>query len=119
MPTPRELANVIRVLSMDAVLDDITLYWLTNSGGSSARLYWELARAMPSEPPPAITLPTAYSGFSGETILSSRRWLEARFTQLVYYKQVPRGGHFAALEQPDLFVAEMRAMLPAIVLAAG
>lgn len=105
------------VLSFDQMLDDISVYWFTNSGASSSRLYWEIRRAMPAEPPPPIALPTAYSGFVGETILASRRWLEKRFTRLVYYNLVPRGGHFAALEQPDLFVAELRSMLPALLAA--
>jgi pimeloyl-ACP methyl ester carboxylesterase len=107
---------VTDALSMDQMLDEISLYWLTNSGASSAKLYWELKRAMPASPPPPISLPTAYSGFAGETILASRRWLEARFTNLVYYNLVERGGHFAAWEQPSLFVSEIRAMLPHILL---
>ena len=107
------------VLTMDRMLDDISLYWLTNSGASSAKLYWELKRAMPEGPPPPVELPTAYSGFAGETILASRRWLERRFTNLVYYNLVPRGGHFAALEQPQLFVEELRSMLPALLQKAG
>ncbi|WP_445376403.1 epoxide hydrolase family protein [Niveispirillum fermenti] len=111
--------DVTKVLSMDRMLDGIMLYWLTNSGVSAARLYWELRRAMPPAPPPPVELPAAYSGFAGETILASRRWLEARFTRLAYYATVARGGHFAAWEQPGLFVAELRAMLPHLRAAAG
>ncbi|QUT05056.1 epoxide hydrolase [Sphingobium phenoxybenzoativorans] len=104
--------HITDALSMDRMLDGISLYWLTNSGASSAKLYWELKRAMPPAPPPPIGLPTAYSGFAGETILASRRWLEKRFTALAYYNLVDRGGHFAAWEQPALFVNELRAMAP-------
>jgi pimeloyl-ACP methyl ester carboxylesterase len=107
--------DIEEALSRDDVLDNITLYWLTNSGGSAARLYWELRRSRGTSPPPPITLPTAYSGFAGETILASRRWLEKRFKRLVYYKIVSRGGHFAAWEQPQLFAREIRAMLPALI----
>jgi pimeloyl-ACP methyl ester carboxylesterase len=74
-----------------------------------------LRRSRGTSLPPPITLPTAYSGFAGETILASRRWLEKRFKRLVYYKIVARGGHFAAWEQPQLFAREIRAMLPALI----
>ena len=102
-------------LTMDQMLDGICFYWLTNSGASAAKLYWELARSMAGDPPPPIVLPAAYSGFSGETILASRGWLEKRFERLVYYNLVEEGGHFAAWEQPERFVNELRFAAPAIL----
>ncbi|MGW4948568.1 hypothetical protein ACWEOZ_44055 [Actinoplanes sp. NPDC004185] len=88
------------------------MYWLPNAGVTSARTYWELKSrgfapiATPQNP---VTVPTGYSQFPGEPVRQSRRWLERRYTDLVLYHQAPRGGHFAALEQPDLFVDDVRA----------
>lgn len=93
------------VLTRDEMLDDITLYWLTNSAASSARLYWEsfgkLARFQ-------TDLPTGFSRFPGELFLGTRRWAAETFTNITYWNDIERGGHFAALEQPELFVREVR-----------
>jgi pimeloyl-ACP methyl ester carboxylesterase len=97
------------VIDRDDLLDMIMMYWLPNAGAAAARLYWELQQGGP--PPaglPPIELPTGYSCFPGEIIRNSRRWLESRFSRLVHYGQPARGGHFAAFEQPDLFVTELR-----------
>jgi pimeloyl-ACP methyl ester carboxylesterase len=96
-----------KVLGMDAILDDIMLYWLPNTGASSARIYWEAAR---NAAPPAGRNPTpvGVSIFPHEPVRASRRWLEARYDNLVHYRQMPAGGHFAALEQPAALVEEIR-----------
>jgi pimeloyl-ACP methyl ester carboxylesterase len=95
------------VLGMDAILDDIMLYWLPNAGASSARLYWEAARER-TEAAGRNPTPTGVSVFPREPVRASRRWLEARYDTLVHYRQLPAGGHFAALEQPDALVEEIR-----------
>lgn len=102
--------NPESVFSADAMLDDIMLYWLPNTGASSARLYWEgmremMKNGMPSSP---MATPTGISMFPGEQLRLSRRWAERRFAKLVHFNELDRGGHFAALEQPDLFVDEVR-----------
>ena len=94
------------VLSRDAMLDDIMLYWLPGTAASSARLYYESFRSFPSDP---VTIPTACSIFPKELFRVSRRWVETRFSNLVHWGEPPRGGHFAAWEQPALFVEELRA----------
>ncbi len=94
------------VLSRDEMLDDIMLYWLTNTSASSARLYWESFRDMRSDP---IHVPTGCSIFPKELFRSSRRWAERRYTNIVHWGEPAKGGHFAAFEQPDLFIEEVRA----------
>ncbi|WP_420607335.1 epoxide hydrolase family protein [Novosphingopyxis sp.] len=98
------------VFTFDEMLDDIMLYWLPNAGPSSVRLYWEAMRSMmkggmPTQP---MSTPTAISMFPGEQGGISRRWAERRFANLVHFNEVDRGGHFAAMEQPELFVTELR-----------
>lgn len=103
--------------AIDALLDDITLYWLTNTGASSARLYWELARAggpRPGVPDDPITVPTGFTMFPQEHVRKSRRWLERRYTDVVHFGEPAAGGHFGALEQPGPFVDEVRATFAAI-----
>jgi len=93
------------------VLDNVTLYWLTNSGASSAQLYWEGAKALASASgvsPPEVQIPVAVSVFPEEIWGAPRRWVERAYKNLAYYNEVDRGGHFAAWEQPALFAAEMR-----------
>lgn len=95
-------------LNRDEMLDDIMFYWLTESGASSARLYWEsFNSALGSKPP--IHIPFGYSCFPEDIFLSSKRWYEERCSDLRYFNQLDRGGHFAAMEQPELFVDEVRA----------
>ena len=99
------------VFSMDTMLDDIMLYWLPNAGASSVRLYWEAKRemmdgGMPSAPMPT---PTGMSMFPGEQGGISKRWAEKRFARIVHYNTLDHGGHFAAMEQPELFTEEVRA----------
>lgn len=100
-------------LTRDEMLDDITLYWLTKTGASSARLYWESIRQV-SEwfthgTTDVITVPTGCSIFPKEIPRPSRRWAERRYTDIRYWNELDRGGHFAAFEQPGPFVNEVRA----------
>ena len=96
-------------LTYDEMLDNIMMYWLPNSGASAARLYWELRHGPQPGNDEPIDVPTGYSGFPHEVIRSSKRWLESRFSNLIHFNELDRGGHFAALEQPRLFVNELRA----------
>lgn len=93
-------------LSRDDMLDNIMLYWLTATGASSARLYWE---SFSTFGPKSIPLPIAISAFPKEIMPVPREWYERQCADLVYWGEVDKGGHFAAWEQPDLFVAELRA----------
>jgi pimeloyl-ACP methyl ester carboxylesterase len=95
-----------KVLTRDELLDNVMLYWLTGSAASSARLYWESFRSFPTDP---VTVPTGCSIFPKEIFRSSRRWADKRFTKLVYFNELEKGGHFAAFEQPETFVREVRA----------
>ncbi|MDB6061152.1 MAG: epoxide hydrolase [Verrucomicrobiaceae bacterium] len=94
-----------KALTKDEMLDNITTYWLTNSSGSSAQLYWESFSNQKRLP---ITTPMGISNFPREIFRSSRRWAEKRYLNLIHYNEVARGGHFAAFEQPELFVDEVR-----------
>ncbi|MBC8120380.1 MAG: alpha/beta fold hydrolase [Gemmatimonadaceae bacterium] len=97
------------VFSIDEMLDDIMLYWLPNTGASSARLYWEARASMSGGASSApMHLPIAISMFPKEQVRISRRWAERRFTNLVHFNELDHGGHFAALEQSASFVAELR-----------
>jgi pimeloyl-ACP methyl ester carboxylesterase len=99
-------------LTRDHILDNITLYWLTGTGASAARAYWETgqaaARAAGQAPPP-VTVPAAFTTFPGESFAAPSSWVAAAYPTLAYYSRVDRGGHFAAWEEPDLFAAELRA----------
>lgn len=93
-------------LTRDSILDDITLYWLTNTGASSARLYWEEARFVFKG---EVTVRAAFTVFPGETVRAPRSWVENTFSNLTYFNEADKGGHFAAWEQPELFAEEVRA----------
>jgi pimeloyl-ACP methyl ester carboxylesterase len=92
-------------LSRDRMLDNVTLYWLTGTAASSARLYWESFNGPHLD---EVATPTGCSIFPHEIIRASRRWAEKRFSDLRYWNELPAGGHFAAFEQPELFVEEVR-----------
>jgi pimeloyl-ACP methyl ester carboxylesterase len=96
-------------LTRDNILDNITLYWLTGTGVSAARSYWESARAAGGQPPPALTLPVGFTTFPGEIFQAARTWVEKTYPTLIYFNKVDRGGHFAAWEEPELFASEVRA----------
>ena len=97
-------------LSKDDVLDNITLYWLTNTAVSSARLYWDTATNSPGGffDVRGIRIPVAVSAFPDEIYAAPKSWSEKAYPKLIYYNRLPKGGHFAAWEQPELFVDEMR-----------
>ncbi|MBV8432620.1 MAG: epoxide hydrolase [Solirubrobacterales bacterium] len=101
-------------LTRDHILDNVTLYWLTKTGTSAARMYWESSRAAAAaaaagQRPPEVSLPVAFSVFPGEIFQAPRSWAETVYPNLIYFNQVERGGHFAAWEEPELFAAELRA----------
>lgn len=100
------------LLTRDEILDDVMVYWLTGSGASSARLYWESFRQVSQwfseSSPDTVSVPTGCSIFPGEIPRPSRRWAARRYTDIRHWNELDRGGHFAALEQPDLFVDEVR-----------
>ena len=99
-------------LTRDNVLDNITLYWLTNTATSAARLYWEGSQttaAALKDPPPHMTLPAGYTVFPDELFQSPRHWVKTAYHHLIYYNEAEKGGHFAAWEEPEIFAAEMRA----------
>jgi epoxide hydrolase len=110
------------VLSRDDLLDNLMLYWLPGTGASAARLYWESIRqvnqwisGMAAEP---VAVPVGCSVFPRELQRPSRRWAEKRFTDIRYWGEPERGGHFAAFEQPELFVDEIRAFFRLVRLVA-
>jgi pimeloyl-ACP methyl ester carboxylesterase len=95
------------VVPRDEILDDIMMYWLPNAGPSSVRLYWE-ARQEPGGAPGPNPTPAGFSIFPGEAVQASRRWIEKRYSHVLHYRQLDRGGHFAALEQPAVLAEEIR-----------
>ena len=101
------------VFDRDRLLDNITLYWLTASAASSARLYWESIRTSGRK---EVVSPVGCSIFPAEIQRPTRRWAEARFKDIRYWSETPKGGHFAAMERPQLFVAEVRAAMKALPL---
>jgi pimeloyl-ACP methyl ester carboxylesterase len=99
-------------LTRDAVLDNITLYWLTGTGTSTSRLYWETGKAAAAslkDPPPHVRLPVAYTVFPDELYQAPRHWVKHAYHDLIYYNVAEKGGHFAAWEQPEVFSQELRA----------
>ena len=116
----RSFAQIARVfaggteggLTRDSILDNITLYWLTNSAVSSARLYWENTTSVlnaAAQKTADISIPVAVTVFPGEVYRAPKSWTERAYRNLVYFNEVDKGGHFAAWEQPELFAAELRA----------
>jgi pimeloyl-ACP methyl ester carboxylesterase len=98
-------------LTRDQIVDNITLYWLTGTGASAARWYWELCRAQAlaaGQPPPEVSLPVGFTTFPGEIFQAPRSWVEKSYPNLAYFNKVDRGGHFAAWEEPELFSDEVR-----------
>jgi pimeloyl-ACP methyl ester carboxylesterase len=98
--------NPENILTRDEMLDDVMLYWLPNAAASSARLYWESFNKINND---AVRIPVGCSVFPKEIFRVSRRWAEKRYPNLVYWNKLDKGGHFAAFEQPELFVRELRA----------
>jgi pimeloyl-ACP methyl ester carboxylesterase len=101
-------------LTRDNIVDDITLYWLTGTGASAARWYWEFGRAQAAagaagQAPPPVAVPVGFTNFPGEVFPAPRSWVEVVFPGLAYFNEPDRGGHFAAWEEPELFSTEVRA----------
>ena len=99
-------------LTRDHILDNITMYWLTGTGASAARSYWEHGRAAAAaagQPPPPVKLPVGFTVFPGESFRAPRSWVEQGYPTLSYFHEADRGGHFAAWEEPELFATEIRA----------
>lgn len=99
------------ILTKDELLDNVMMYWLNNTAASSARLYWE-SFSQPNMD--LITIPVGCSIFPKEIFRCSRRWAQKRFTNLIHWNELERGGHFAALEQPELFLGELRTCFRAL-----
>jgi pimeloyl-ACP methyl ester carboxylesterase len=99
-------------LTRDRIVDNITLYWLTGTGASAAREYWESAQAAAraaGQAPPQVSVPVGFTTFPGEIFRAPRSWVEKAYPSLSYFNEVDRGGHFAAWEEPELFATEVRA----------
>ena len=98
-------------LTRDHILDNITLYWVTGTGCSAAREYWEGAQATArasGQTPPQVKIPVGFTSFPGEIWRSPRTWVEKGYPNVTYYNEVDKGGHFAAWEEPELFSQELR-----------
>ena len=101
-------------LTRDHILDNVTLYWLTGTGASAARSYWESGQAQAmaiaaGQAPPPMKLPFGFTTFPGEIWKTPRTWVEKNYPNVIYFNEVDRGGHFAAWEEPELFAQEVRA----------
>jgi pimeloyl-ACP methyl ester carboxylesterase len=99
-------------LTRDTIVDNVTLYWLTGTGASAARAYWESGRAQAQaagQAPPGVSIPVGFTTFPGEVFAAPRSWVEAVYPSLTYFNEADKGGHFAAWEEPQLFSEEVRA----------
>ena len=105
-------------LTRDHILDNITTYWLTGTGASAARSYWEAygpdAPAAGREPLPPSSIPVGFTTFPGEIWRTPRSWVEASYPNVIYFNEVDKGGHFAAWEEPELFSEELRAAFASV-----
>jgi pimeloyl-ACP methyl ester carboxylesterase len=101
-------------LTRDRIVDNITLYWLTGTGASAARWYWELGQAQAKalaagQAPPEVSLPVGFTTFPDEIFAAPRSWVQQSYPNVTYFNEADRGGHFPAWEEPELFAAEVRA----------
>ena len=101
-------------LTRESIVDNITLYWLTGTGASAARWYWEVGRAQAAagaagQAPLAVSVPVGFTTFPGEIWAAPRSWVETAYPGVAYFNEVDSGGHFAAWEEPELFSSEVRA----------
>jgi pimeloyl-ACP methyl ester carboxylesterase len=104
-------------LTREHILDNITTYWLTGTGASAARSYWEGGQATAragGQPPPPVSLPVGFTTFPGEIFRAPRSWVDRLYPNVVYFNEVDKGGHFAAWEEPAVFTAEIRAAFSAL-----
>lgn len=98
-----------QVIDINALIDDVMLYWLPNAGPSSVRFYWEGRNEMQRQgPAPVMPVPAGVSMFPGELLRLSRRWAQARFADLQFFTEAERGGHFAAMENPTTLAGHIR-----------
>jgi pimeloyl-ACP methyl ester carboxylesterase len=95
------------ILTRDELLDNVMLYWVTATAASSARLYWE-SFGPKRRPVVTVKVPTGVAVFPKEIVTPVRKWMEANYTNITHWSEMPKGGHFAAFEQPDLFIKEVR-----------
>jgi pimeloyl-ACP methyl ester carboxylesterase len=103
----RVFAGQLEGLTRDDILDNVTLYWLTNTAVSSARLYWESKLAFFA--PKGVAIPVAVSAFPDEIYTAPQSWTERAYPKLIHYNRLSKGGHFAAWEQSQVFSEELRA----------
>jgi pimeloyl-ACP methyl ester carboxylesterase len=101
-------------LTRDSILDNITLYWLTGTGATAARWYWEFGRFLAAagaagQAPPPVSVPVGFTTFPGEIWAAPRSWDETAYPGLAYFNEVDSGGHFPAWEEPEVFSGEVRA----------
>jgi pimeloyl-ACP methyl ester carboxylesterase len=101
-------------LTRETIVDNITLYWLTGTGASAARWYWEFGRFVAAaqaagQPPPPVAVPVGFTTFPGEIWAAPRSWVETVYPGVAYFNEVDKGGHFAAWEEPEVFTTEVRA----------
>ena len=106
-------------LTRDHILDNITLYWLTGTGASAARSYWENGQAQAAalaagQAPPPVSLPVGFTQFPGEIFRAPRSWVEQGYPNVTYFNEAGKGGHFAAWEEPELFAEEVRAAFKSV-----
>jgi pimeloyl-ACP methyl ester carboxylesterase len=104
-------------LTRDHILDNVTTYWLTGTGASSARSYWERAQAQArtaGQTPPDVPIPVGFTTFPGEIFRAPRSWIEKSYPNVVYFNEAEKGGHFAAWEEPEVFSVEMRAAFESV-----
>jgi pimeloyl-ACP methyl ester carboxylesterase len=104
-------------LTRDSIIDNITLYWLTGTGASAARWYWEFGQflaATAGQAPPPVSVPVGFTTFPGEIWAAPRSWVETAYPGIAYFNEVDRGGHFPAWEEPELFSTEVRAAFSSV-----
>ena len=104
-------------LTREHLVDNITLYWLTGTGTSAARAYWESGRAQAlaaGQAPPEVSIPVGFTTFPEEIFRAPRSWVEKGYPSLTYFNKADKGGHFAAWEEPGIFATEMRAAFSSV-----
>ena len=106
-------------LTRDHILDNITVYWLTGTGTTAARSYWESGRAAAiagasGQAPPAVSIPVGFTAFPDEIFAAPRSWVEGSYPTLAYFNKAEKGGHFAAWEEPGVFANEVRAAFKSV-----
>ncbi len=106
-------------LTQEHIVDNVTTYWLTGTGASAARSYWEDGRAQAaaaagSQAPPDVSLPVGFTAFPDEIFVAPQSWVEKVYPNVAYFNEADRGGHFAAWEEPELFSEELQAAFSSV-----